>query len=363
VKNVSRRALARTISRKSRLSSASADRPHKSSTVSEYAQVWLAREGAKSSAGRGLAPSTITFYRHVLDYYVIPSVGARSLSTLSVDDVESMMDSLAAAGRSARTIRGARNALGRLLRAAKREGLVTEVVTMYASHARRALADEEGPVAKALAPDQLRRLLEVVAGTKWEPLVVTLAMLGVRRGEALGLSWSDVDLDAGVITICKSLARVTVDERTQLVLSPTKTRASRRSLPLPPYLASLLRVWRLEQARQRLQASEAWSVRWAHEDLVFTTPLGTPVDPDNLRRALDRLGHEAGIGRVRPHELRHSVASILIAHGHTAPEVARFLGHSNPSVTLTFYAHAFDRAGVRAVETVANAIAETAISP
>jgi integrase len=231
-------------------------------------------------------------------------------------------------------------------------------VTADASQVRRTLADDdEGPVSKALEPDQIRRLFEVAAGSQWEPLLATLALLGVRCGEALGLSWSDVDLDTGIVTIRRSLSRVKVEGKTRLVLAPTKTRSSRRPLPLPLVLVSLLRSWRSDQARQRLRAGKHWGGGWARENLVFTTSLGTPLDPDNLRHALDRLGREAGIGHVHPHQLRHSVASVLIAHGHTPPEVARVLGHSSPSVTMSYYAHAFDRATVRAVETVADAIA------
>lgn len=365
MKNVSRRTSGPAISAKNRGSSMRTgpfhpDRSHDGLTVSDYADQWLARETAKSSAGRGLAPSTITFYRQVFTYYVIPHVGSTQLTSLTTDDTEAMMDSLVAAGRSTRTIRGARNALGRLLKAANREGLVDEVVTTYASKVRRRLADDDGPISKALEPDQVRRLFEVSAGTQWEPLIATLGLLGVRRGEALGLSWSDIDLHAGTVTIRRSLSRVRLDETTRLALAPTKTRSSRRSLPLPQILACLLRAWRSDQARQRLEGGEGYGADWIGADLVFTTPKGTPVDPDNLRRALDGFGKKAGIGRVRPHDLRHSVASILIAHGHTAPEVARFLGHSNASVTLTFYAHAFDKAGVRAIETVAKAVADNA---
>ena len=326
-------------------------------TVESYVEVWLAREGAKTSAGRGLAPSTLSFYRQVFEYYVNPSVGSRPLPALTTQDVEDMMNTLATAGRSPRTVQAARNALGRLLGAARREGLVGDVVTAYASHVRRSLAEDAGPISKALEPDQVRLLFEAAAGTQWEPLLATLALLGVRRGEALGLSWSDVDLEDGIVTIRRSLSRIEVDGRTKLVLAPTKTRSSRRPLPLPPVLVSLLRSWRSEQARQRLRAGQNWSTRWVDENLVFTSPLGTPVDPDNLRHALDRLGRKAGIGHVYPHRLRHSVASVLIASGHTAPEVARVLGHSSPSVTLSYYAHAFDRAAVRAVETVADAFA------
>ncbi len=326
-------------------------------TVATYADVWLEREAAKSVAGRGLAPSTLSFYRGTFAYYVNPSLGSRPLPEVSTQDVEEMMNSLAAKGRSPRTIQAARNALNRLLSSAKREGLVAEVVTADASQVRRTLADGDGPVSKALEPDQVRRLFEAAADTKWEPLLAILALLGLRRGEALGLSWSDVDLEQGVVTICRSLSRIQTNNGSKLVVAPTKTRSSRRPLPLPPVLGGLLKTWRSEQARQRLQAGQFRGTGWLDEDLVFTTTLGTPVDPDNLRHALDRLGREAGIGHVYPHQLRHSVASVLIAHGHTPPEVAKVLGHSSPSVTMAFYAHAFDRAAVRAVETVATAFA------
>ena len=325
-------------------------------TVASYAELWLARESAKSAAGRGLAPSTLTFYEQVFEYYVTPVIGSKPLPDLSTLDVEAMMNTLAAKGRSPRTVQAARNALGRLLGAAKRDGLVSEIATNGASQVRRALSDEDGPVSKALEPDQVRLLFDAAAGTSTEPLLAVLALLGLRRGEALGLSWNDIDLDGGVVTIRRSLSRIRVDGKTQLVLAPTKTRSSRRPLPIPPVLISLLRMWRKEQSRMRLKAGELWGSGWVDESLVFTTPLGTPIDPDNLRHALERLGRKAGIGHVHPHQLRHSVASVLIASGHTPPEVAKVMGHSSPSVTLTFYTHAFDRAAVRAVETVADAM-------
>jgi integrase len=324
-------------------------------TVSSFADLWLTRERAKSAAGRGLAESTLDFYRQVFDYYVIPHVGSRPLPSLTIGEVEEMMNTLAALGRSPRTVQAARNALGRLLRDAKRQGLVMTVVTADTSQVRRTLADDAGPTAKALQPEQIRRLFDAASGTKWEPLLATLALLGIRRGEALGLSWSDVDLDAGVVTIRRSLSRVKANEGSRLVLAPTKTRSSRRPLPLPPVLVTLLRAWKVNQSRERLKLGELWGGRWECEELVFTTPLGTPVDPDNLRHALDALGTKAGIGHVHPHQLRHSVASLLISEGHTAPEVARVMGHSSPSVTLAYYAHAFDRAAVRAVGTIADA--------
>jgi len=332
--------------------------PSGHTTVAAYAETWLTRERSKSEAGRGLAQSTLSYYEQVFKLYLVPYVGSRPLPALTTEDVEQMMNSLSSEGRSPRTVQAARNALSRLLGSARRDGLVEEIVTTHASQIRRTLTDDESPTSKALEPDQVRRLFEAAAGTQWEPLLATLALLGVRRGEALGLSWSDVDLDAAIVTIRRSLSRVRSNGTTKLFLAPTKTRSSRRPLPLPPVLVGLLRTWRTEQARQRLRVGANWGAGqgWDSDDLVFTTTIGTPVDPDNLRHALDRIGKEAGVGHVYPHQLRHSVASVLIAHGHTAPEVARVLGHSSPAVTMGFYAHAFDHAAVRAVGTVADAI-------
>jgi integrase len=324
-------------------------------TVEVYSQRWLKDESEKSEAGRGLAPSTLNFYRQVFTLYVNPLVGSRPLPQLAIGDVETMMNRLAADGRSARTVQAARNALSRLLKAARREGLVEGVATENASHARRTLASEVGPTTKAMEPEQVKKLLDAAHETRWEPLVATLALLGVRKGEALGLAWSDVDLDQGSITIRRSLSRITSNGHSRMLISPTKTKGSRRVLPLPPVLVAILRTWKVEQTRQRLKVGPLWGRLWIEENLVFTTPIGTPVDPDNLRHALERLGREAGVGHVNPHRLRHSVASVLIASGHTPPEVARILGHSSPSVTLMYYAHAFDNASVRAMSTVSDA--------
>jgi integrase len=326
-------------------------------TVESFSQAWLSREREKSRAGRGLAPATVDFYRQAFEYYVNPLIGSRPLPELTTGDVEFMMSELSRRGRSPRTVQAARNALGRLLKSAKQEGLVSHLATADASQVRRTLADDDlGPESKALSADQVGRLLDAASGTAWEPLIALLGLLGLRRGEALALTWTDVDLESGIVRVRRSLNRIRERGQTRLELGPTKTKGSRRQLHIPDVLAAQLRSWRAEQNRQRLRVGEHWGSGWVDEDLVFTTPLGTPVDPDNLRHALSRLAKTAGIGHVHPHQLRHSMASILIASGHTPPEVSRLLGHSSPSVTLNFYAHAFEEAQVRAVDTVAAAV-------
>jgi integrase len=93
-------------------------------TVKDYSELWLQRESEKTSAGRGLAPSTLGFYRQIFDLYVNPTLGSRPLPALLVEDVERMMTTLSRLGKSPRTVQAARNALGRLLGSARRDGLV-----------------------------------------------------------------------------------------------------------------------------------------------------------------------------------------------------------------------------------------------
>jgi integrase len=324
-------------------------------TVSRYFEIWIAREQSKTDVGRGRAPATLEFYRQQFRYYVNPHLGSKPLPEVTPADVDRMIDALFRDGRSPRTVQAARNALSMLLKAARREGLISRVATEQVDPIRSRVS-ESNPTEKALEPSQVGSLLEAARGTRWEPLIATLALLGLRRGEALALRWSDIDLDRAEVRIAHSLSRLPMGGRSQLVIGPTKTASSRRLIAIPPVLVNLLRSWRMAQTEERLRFGSHWGGDWREEHLVFTTPMGTPVDPDNLRHALERLGRQAGIGHVHPHQLRHSVASVLIAQGHSAPEVARMLGHSNPSVTMTFYAHAFEEAMVRAGSAMADSV-------
>jgi integrase len=151
--------------------------------------------------------------------------------------------------------------------------------------------------------------------------------IGLRRGEALGLRWADVDLVNGRVVVTKALSRVGTD----LALRDVKTESSAASVPLPEELVTILRRHRLDQL------GDTQDARANALGLVFTTKNGTPLEPRKINRAFETLGRRAGVRSIRLHDLRHSCATLLFTMGVEAATVQRVLRHSSISVTTGTY--------------------------
>jgi integrase len=158
--------------------------------------------------------------------------------------------------------------------------------------------------------------------------------LRTRRGELLGLLWEDVDLEGGVLTVRRSLQRVS--GRTLLV--EPKTARSRRTLQLPAFVVAAWRSHRARQAAERLAAGQ----RWQETGFVFTTVDGRPLDGMNVTHHFQRLLAKAGVRKCRFHDLRHSCATVLMAQGVPARVAMEILGHSQIGVTMNTYTHVLD---------------------
>jgi integrase len=178
-------------------------------------------------------------------------------------------------------------------------------------------------------------LLKAVEGDRLEALVVTGVALGLRPGELLGLSWRDVDLEAGVVHLRQQLKR----EDNRPVLGELKTAKSRRSLRCPPVVVEALRRRRDLQRDERAAAGPEWVDEWDPEQLVFTTATGRPIDASNLRRYFRQACKRAGIGRWTPYEMRHSAASLMSAAGVPLEHVADVLGHDSTRMAALVYRH------------------------
>lgn len=170
-------------------------------------------------------------------------------------------------------------------------------------------------------------------GDRLEARWVIAIALGLRQGEALGLRWSDVDLDEGVLHVRRALQR---QPDGALKLAEPKTARSRRAVPLPPSAVDALRDRRLLQEEEEERTGGLWANRLG---LVFTTSVGTPIHPRNDLRSFRAITERGGLRRVRLHDLRHTTATLLLAQGVPARVVMEILGHSQISVTLNTYSH------------------------
>jgi integrase len=154
---------------------------------------------------------------------------------------------------------------------------------------------------------------------------------GLRRGEALALHWSDVDLDAGLLRVRWTLARTSQG----LQFDESKTDKSRRTVPLPRSAIETLRAHRTRQLEEQRTAGGAWQ----EHGLVCTTGIGTPLEPRNVLRRFEVLAERAGLRGVTLHILRRSAASFLLAAGTHTEVVQEHLGHSPYAITADIYGH------------------------
>jgi integrase len=299
-------------------------------TVGAWLDSWLARRTPD------IRPNTRRYAAKAID--ALAPLHAIWLDALTPARVQAWVDEHAAT-HSPHTVKGRLN----VLRAALTLAVDLELITRNPAARVRSprIVSAERPI---LTADQARALLALVDDTPWAAVFGVALALGLRRGEALALRWSDIDLDGGWLTVQRQAQNRydgTVD-----VAAPVKTRASRRVVPLPAPLADLLRRHRDRQRLARGRLSE----------YVSPGRYEAPFHPDSVRevwlRYRARIDAPAG---MTFHDLRHSAASLLAAQGIHPSIAAGVLGHATISQTAA-YTHA-DRAGlVAASEAMARAL-------
>lgn len=284
-------------------------------------------------------PKTHASYAQLVRLYIAPALGRHQLATLEPQHVQALLNAKLQDGLSPRTVLHIRAVLRRALGQALKWGLVRRNVATLIDPPRAHRVE-----IRPLTPEQGRALLEAARGDRLEALYRVALSLGLRLGEALGLRWVDIDLEAGTLRVAQALQRV----GGRLSFTEPKSAQSRRRLPLPEALARALTVHRARQRAERLRAGAAW-----HEHgLVFASTVGTPLEPRNVTRSFKALLTRAGLPDVRFHDLRHSCASLLAAQGHHPRLIMETLGHSQISLTMNTYAHVFPEAQRAAAATM-----------
>jgi integrase len=292
-------------------------------TVEAWLNHWL-----DHIASAKVRPSTLEGYRSKVRTRIVPTLGRYRLDRLQPEQVEAWRDDLLAEGLAPSTVVQCQRVLSRALKVAMQRGRVARNVC--------ALVDTpsiQRDEVQPLTADEARRVLVAASRQRNSPRWSVALALGLRQGEALGLPWNAIDLDAGTLAVRQALQRQTGKG---LVIVRPKSRAGRRVISLPGPLVDALRAHRAAQAEERLAAGSLW--RNEH-GLVFTQPTGRPVDPSRDYQDWQQLLVSAGVRKARLHDARHTAASLLLAQGVPARVVMEMLGHSQITLTLGTYSH------------------------
>lgn len=301
-------------------------------TVGELAERWL-DTAVKSRHPEG--SSMWETYKYVIDHHIIPVLGDNQLRTVTADDVDAFLADRARNGYSRSVVRRTRNTLSQLFRWGVRRRQCTWDPASFAELPPSSVYDEATPRVKrmprALNRDEARRFIVAAADEGYEALILTEICTGLRPGELLALHWTDVDLDKRVMFV----HRAWKNRERHRHLGEPKTRTGIRAIALPEVVVDALHRHRADQKLRRVEQS--WPDNW--EDLVFTSAVGTPVDPSNLRRLVSKVARRAGIGHLAPYDLRHTAASLLSEAGVPNHELADLLGHTTTRMVEVHYRH------------------------
>ncbi len=294
-----------------------------SASVADYLGRWL------SHARTRVRPRTYQGYEGLIRLYAIPSLGGIGMRDLHALDLQSLYAALMSERVppiSAGTVLNLHLVLTQAFGQAVRWQIVDRSPVAGAQPPR-----PRRPEPAVIDADLAARILEAARGHALElPVAIALAT-GMRRGEILGLRWSDLDAGFTVAHVRRSLQSLDPDP----VYEDPKTRRSRRAVALPGFLRPYLDRQRAGQGVRKERLGSGWH----EQDLVIDAGDGHPMNPVNLSGAWPRFLQQKGLPRVRFHDLRHAHATLMLLQGVHPKVVSERLGHSSIGITLDTYSH------------------------
>jgi integrase len=310
-------------------------------TLRQWLTEWLTT--VKSSDGTG--PATIARYDQIARVHLIPQLGTVKLAALTPRHVQSLLLKLQGVAAPA-TIVKVHGVLRNALADAERMDLVSRNVAKAVRPPRLSRTER-----RSLTPAEAGSLLSHLKGDRLESVFIVALSTGLRRGEVLGLRWQDVDLEGRVLFVRQALQRV--DRALKMV--PPKTHRSSRPIPLPQFAVTAFSQQKVRQANDRRLVGRAW------EDggLVFTTEIGTPLEPRNVNRRFYAARSAAGLEWVRLHDLRHAFATFLLDQGEGLRTVMDLLGHSTIRLTADTYGHVLPSRARKAADVIDKVLGNT----
>jgi len=355
-------------------------------TVGHYLDQWLAGKGK-------LRPGTRRTYNDHIRLYLRPALGHLRLEDLTTADIEPMYATIRQLGRLAAATKASPELAAMLaardqrhvrpISAATIRRVHTTLMSALNTAARRRLVPfnpaayvelEPEPRAKAVVwtddrvaewrvtgqrpkvavwtPQQTGAFLDHAAGDRLYALYLLIAFRGLRRGEAIGLPWTDVDLDRELLTISQQV----VQYGSRVDVGVPKSESGARTIAMDSITIAVLRSHRARQAAERL----AWGSAWVDTGLVFTREDGSRLVPERVSRHFNKLVRDAGLPPIRLHHLRHGAATLALASGANLKVVSEMLGHSTIGITANTYTSVLPELAREAAEAAARLVPRSA---
>jgi integrase len=265
-------------------------------------------------------------YAQLVRVHIDPALGKLPLDQVTPQRIQALLNSKRAAGLSPRTVQYLHAVIRAALGRAVKWNLIARNPATLIDPPR-----VEQKQVEALSTTHALAIVEAFRGHRMKALITVALAVGLRQGEALGLRWHDLDLDAATLTVRYQVQRI--DGEWQF--TEPKSKRSRRKLALPTFVVVALRAHRTRQLEERLAAGASWQ-DW---NLVFPSAVGTPYDGTNVTHEFQTRLAAAGLPRMRFHDLRHGAATLLKSKGVDLRDIMEILGHSQISLTANLYTH------------------------
>jgi integrase len=307
--------------------------------LGEYLNKWL-----NGSVRGTVRQRTWERYEQIARVHIKPTLGSVKLQALTSIHVRELYSEKLDSGLAPRTVQYVHTTLHKALKDAVADGLIPRNVTEGIKAPR-----PEKHEMNVLSPDQARSFLEAACGDRFEALYVVAVHCGLREGELLGLRWDDVDLEAGTLSVRRTLSE---SKEKGYIFEPPKN-GKGRSVRLSQTASEALTSHLKRQLRYLEEAGD----QYKDQGLIFPSERGTPMNAKNLTaRSFKPILKRASLPDIRLHDLRHTCATLLLARGVHPKFVQELLGHATISITLDTYSHVLPSMGDQTATEMENAL-------
>ena len=294
-------------------------------TVAQWLEEWL-----NTFCANKVKPLTLQSYRGIIKRHITPVIGAMELQKVKGAQVQQLYNALTKKGLGGKTVKNIGAVLHKAFSVAIKQGLIAANPCDGAE-----LPKTEHKEIHPLSDEEIPLFLSAIENAPMRNAYALCLFAGLREGECLGLSWKQVDFKKGHITVSQQLQVEKAKGARYYIASTTKS-GKPRTIEPPPIAFEYLRAERVRQAENRLKAGPLWS---NPDDLVFTNEIGGHYVFYTFYRRFKNIATSIGRPDLRPHDLRHTAATVAIASGADIKSVQDLLGHATASFTLNVYAH------------------------